>query len=204
VWACIVEKGELLEFSTWNQVYDLLLHQAERIRKSGFRPAVIVGVSRGGLIPARVLSDLLDNPNLVTVTAEFYPGFAGNKNNPVLTKCVSKAVVDKKVLVVDEIVDTGSSLSLVKEHILKQGAAEVRIATLYYKARSVLKPEYYEKETDSWIIFPWDLKETIKRVFDRNARIDAVVEKETAKFIEVGTPPYLVKKFLSEIQEGRK
>ncbi|MCJ7718651.1 phosphoribosyltransferase, partial [Candidatus Bathyarchaeota archaeon] len=62
------------EIPTWNQVYTMLLNMAERIRLDKFAPDVIVGVSRGGWPPARVLSDLLDNPNLANVRAEFYVG----------------------------------------------------------------------------------------------------------------------------------
>ncbi|MCK4440101.1 hypothetical protein KAU85_03865, partial [Candidatus Bathyarchaeota archaeon] len=52
------------EIPTWKQIYNMLLNLAEKIRKNGFKPDIIVGVSRGGWPPARVLSDLLGNPNL--------------------------------------------------------------------------------------------------------------------------------------------
>jgi len=57
--------GSEIEFvvPTWNQVYCMLLNLAYKIRKNEFRSDIIVGVSRGGWPPARVLSDLLDNPN---------------------------------------------------------------------------------------------------------------------------------------------
>jgi len=58
--------GNNLEFKipSWNQIYRLLLKLAEAVRKSGFEPDVIVGVSRGGWIPARIMSDLLETPKL--------------------------------------------------------------------------------------------------------------------------------------------
>jgi hypoxanthine phosphoribosyltransferase len=59
------------EVPTWNQIYNMLLNLAEKIRKNGFKPDIIVGVSRGGWPPARVLSDLLDNPNLANAKQNF-------------------------------------------------------------------------------------------------------------------------------------
>ncbi|MEM2690759.1 MAG: phosphoribosyltransferase family protein, partial [Candidatus Bathyarchaeia archaeon] len=77
------------EAPTWNQIYRMLLQIADKIRKDNFKPDVIVGVARGGWPPARVLSDLLDNPNLANVRAEFYVGVAETKGEPTLTQPVS-------------------------------------------------------------------------------------------------------------------
>jgi len=191
------------EVPTWNQIYDMLLNLAEKIRKSEFRPDIIVGVSRGGWPPARVLSDLLGNPNLANVKAEFYLGVAETKEEPVLTQPVSMEVADKRVLVVDEIADTGKSLRLVKEHIIEQGATEVKIATVYYKPWSVIKPDYYEKETSRWVVFPWEIKETIRKIVKKCGEKRESLEKEKAKLVEAGVSSKLVEKFLEEIFEER-
>jgi hypoxanthine phosphoribosyltransferase len=195
--------GSELEFEvpTWNQIYDMLLGLADKIRKSGFEPDVIVGVSRGGWPPARVLSDLMDNPNLANVRAEFYLGVAETKGEPTLTQPVSVDVAGKKVLVVDEIADTGKSLKLVKEHILERGAGEVKIATVYYKPWSVVKPDYYEKETSCWVVFPWEIKETIKKIVDKCKEKGESLEKETIKLVRAGLRAKLVKRFLKEVLE---
>ena len=191
------------EVPTWNQIYNMLLNLAEKIRKSGFKPDIIVGVSRGGWPPARVLSDLLGNPNLANVKAEFYLGVAETKEEPVLTQPVSMEVADKRVLVVDEIADTGKSLRLVKEHIIEQGATEVKIATVYYKPWSVIKPDYYEKETSRWVVFPWEIKETIRKIVKKCREKRESLEKEKAKLVEAGVSSKLVEKFLEEIFEER-
>ena len=89
------------EVPSWEQIYELLLSLANRIRKANFRPDVIVGISRGGWPPARIMSDLLENPELANVKAEFYLGVAETKGEPVITQPVSVSVMGKKVLVVD-------------------------------------------------------------------------------------------------------
>lgn len=189
------------EVPTWNQIYEMLLNLAEKIRKNGFKPDIIVGVSRGGWPPARVLSDLLGNPNLANVKAEFYLGVAETKGEPVITQPVSMTVAGKKVLIVDEVADTGKSLKLVKEHIIGEGAAEVKVATVYYKPWSIVKPDYYEKETSRWIVFPWEIKETIRKIVKKCGEKGKTVEEETAKLVKAGISAELVRRFLKEILE---
>jgi hypothetical protein len=192
-----------LEFEVpkWNQIYEMLLNLAEKIRKNNFKPDIIVGVSRGGWPPARVLSDLMGNPNLANVRAEFYLGVAETKDEPVLTQPVSMRVTGKKVLVVDEVADTGKSLKLVKEHIIEQGATKVKIATVYYKPWSIVKPDYYEKETSRWIVFPWETKETVRKIVRKCKEKGKPVEEEAAKLVKAGISAKLVEKFLKEIFE---
>jgi hypothetical protein len=189
------------EVPTWSQIYNMLLNLAGKIRKAGFKPDIIVGVSRGGWAPARVLSDLLNNPNLANVRAEFYLGVAETKGEPTLTQPVSMAVAGKKVLVVDEVADTGKSLKLVKEHIIEQGATEVEIATVYYKPWSIVKPDYYEKETRRWVVFPWEIKETVRKIVKKCREKGKPIEEETSKLAKAGIPAELIKRFLKEILE---
>jgi len=192
-----------LEFEapTWDQIYNMLIKLADRIRNSRFKPDVIVGVSRGGWPPARVLSDLLGNPNLANVRAEFYLGVAETKGEPTLTQPVSVNVAGKKVLVVDEIADTGKSLKLIKQHLIEKGATEVKIATIYYKPWSIIIPEYYEKETSRWVVFPWEIKETVRKIVKKCKEKETSAEVETAKLVKAGILKELVQKFLKEIIE---
>jgi hypoxanthine phosphoribosyltransferase len=190
------------EVPTWNKIYAMLLSQAEKIRKSGFKPNIIVGITRGGWIPARVLSDLLEIPDFATVRVEFYLGVAETRNEPALTQGVSAGVSGKKALVVDDVADTGKSLQLAKEHLLRQGATEVRIATLYYKPFSVAKPDYFEKETRRWVVFPWEMKETVRKIVEKHRDKSAITLK-TAKLVKAGLPKQLAEAFLKEVLEER-
>jgi hypoxanthine phosphoribosyltransferase len=204
----IFERGKSLsqiefEVPTWNQIYKMLLSIAEKIRKDNFHPDVIVGVSRGGWPPARVLSDLLDNPNLANVRVEFYLGVAETKGEPTLTQPVSTTVLDKKVLVVDEVADTGKSLEIIKRHLEKEGSTEVRIATVYYKPWSIITPDYYAKETSRWIVFPWEVKETIKKIVKKCKEKNMPLEKAIEKLVRSGISKTLVNRFLKELLEEK-
>jgi hypoxanthine phosphoribosyltransferase len=191
------------EIPSWDQIYELLLNLANRIRRNGFKPDVIVGVSRGGWPPARVISDLLENPRLANVTAEFYVGVAETKGKPVITQPVSVSVRGKRVLVVDDVADTGESLRLVRAHLEEQDATEVKIATIYYKPWSVVIPDYCEKETSSWIVFPWERKETVKKVVEKYKRQGRTVDDAKEKLVSSGLDRKLVDRFLQEVFEGK-
>ena len=191
------------EIPSWDQIYELLLNLANKVRKAGFKPDVIVGVSRGGWPPARVMSDLLENPKIANVTAEFYVGVAETKGKPVITQPVSVPVRDKKVLVVDDVADTGESLRLVRAHLGEQGASEVKIATIYYKPWSVVIPDYYEKETRSWIVFPWERKETVRKVVEKYKREGKPVDEAKEKLVNSGLNRQLVERFIHEILGGK-
>jgi hypoxanthine phosphoribosyltransferase len=187
------------EIPSWNQIYTSLLNLAEKIRKSGFDPDVIVGVSRGGWLPSRILSDLLENPKLAHITADFYDGVAETKKEPTITQPVSVPVKDKKVLVVDDVADTGESLRTVNSHLKKQGASEVKIAAIYYKTWSTTVPDYYLKEAHCWIIFPWEIKETVRKIIEGFRRDRRIVEDAKEKLISSGLDKRLVERFMKEI-----
>ena len=196
-----METKAKFEVPTWNQIYAMLLRQAEKIRCSGFKPDVIVGVARGGWVPARVLSDLLGIHALGTMRVEFYLSFAETRNEPVLTQGVSVDVTGKKVLLVDDVADTGESLRLAIEHLQEQGAVEVRFATVYRKPSSVVTPDFYEKETGSWVVFPWDTKETVRKILEKHG---GTVSVDVAKLVKAGLPKKLVEEALKEADETGK
>ena len=194
-------QGECFEIPTWECIYSLLLDLARSIHISNFVPDTIVGISRGGWIPARVLSDLLSIHDIASVKAEFYLGVNETASEPVITQPVSANVADKSVLVVDDVADTGKSLRLVKAHLLQRGAKELKIATLYYKPWSVILPDFYEKRTRDWIIFPWERKEALKKVIEKARKLNQPIVAIKKTLIRSGYSAELVERFLPEIHE---
>ncbi len=192
------------EAPSWDQIYEMLLNLAEKVRRDGFKPDVIVGISRGGWPPARVLSDLLENPELANVKVEFYLGVAETKGEPVITQPVSTDVRGKRVLVVDDVADTGKSLSLVKSNLLELGSLEVKVATLYYKPWSIFKPDYYEKETRKWVIFPWERMETVRNVLMKYKERGKGVDEVKDVLIKSGMSQELVERFIRKVLEDLK
>jgi len=191
------------EIPTWEKIYELLLNLANQIKKAGFKPDMIVGVARGGWLPARILSDLLEIPEIANVKAEFYLSVAETKGEPVITQPVSVQVKGKKVLVVDDVTDTGKSLALVRDHLKEKGATAIKMATIYYKPWSILTPDWFEKKTRCWIIFPWERKETVRRILEKCKKHGKAKEEAKEILINYGLDRKLVYKFIKEISEEK-
>ena len=187
------------EVPTLNQIYDMLLSQAQKIRADGYKPDVIISIARGGLVPARILLDLLAPYDFAMIQIEYYTGINQTKQEPILKQCLHIELTDKKVLLVDDISDGGRSLQLAKSHLQKQGAKEIKIATLYSKPGTITTPDYYEKQTSHWIVFPWDAKETIKKIL-QNHEGRRASKHEIAKLVKAGLPKQLAEKFIKDEQ----
>jgi uncharacterized protein len=186
------------EVPTWKQVYEMLLDLADMLRSDGFKPDIIVGISRGGWFPARILSDLLDNPYITSIAAEFYVGLYETNSEPRLTHPVTVDVLDKSILLVDDVVDTGKSIVLIKGHLSRQGVKETKLLTLYYKPWSVVKPDFYSKETSDWIVFPWEVKETLAKLARKCKMMNESFDAAVSRLIKSGISKELVERFLKE------
>jgi hypoxanthine phosphoribosyltransferase len=187
------------EVTTWNQIYDMLICQAQKIHSQNYRPDIIVAVARGGLVPARILTDLLETPTIGAIQVEFYAGIQKTLCEPTLKQILNTKITDKKILLVDDIADTGESLKLAKTYLQAQGAQEIKTATLYQKPQSITIPDFYEKQTTSWLVFPWDIKETLRRII-QNQQGKRPLNQEVAKLVKAGLPKQLSEKLLKDMQ----
>lgn len=179
----------------------MLIELADKIRSDGFKPDIIMGISRGGWLPTRVLSDLLDNPHVASVGAEFYVGIAETYHEPRLTQPISVSVSGKTVLLVDDAVDTGKSAALIRDYLNREGAKETRLLTLYYKPWSIIKPDYYSKETSDWIVFPWEIKETLRKLLKKCKEKNQPFEAAISSLVNAGVSKSLIEHLLKGILE---
>lgn len=120
------------EILDWAGVGPAARRLAETIHADGFAPDVILAIARGGLIVAASLAYALGVKNILGPD-------------------------DAKVLVADDVADTGATLELVKGFCGPR-VGEVRVATLYEKPRSIVKCEDVWRRTDRWIEFPWSAR----------------------------------------------
>ncbi|KAA8719371.1 phosphoribosyltransferase [Corynebacterium spheniscorum] len=144
------------EILTWEGFGTAQRELAQQIADSGFNPDIIIAVARGGLLPAGALSYSLGVKLSDAINVEFYTDVQETLPDPVLLEPLldTDSISNKKLLVVDDVADSGRTLHLVL-NLLKQHGAEVRSAVLYGKSRSEIAPDYVWKHTDEWIVFPW-------------------------------------------------
>ena len=144
------------ETLTWQAFGDASQELARDIEDDGFRPDLILAIARGGMFVAGALGYALSVKNLHLMNVEFYNGVGATLDMPVMLPPVPSAVAfsEKKVLVADDVADTGKTLELVRGFIAGH-VADVRCAVVYEKPASLVKCDYVWKRTDRWINFPW-------------------------------------------------
>lgn len=150
------------EILTW-QIYGTAVRElAQSVADSQFVPDVVLSIARGGLIPGGSIAYALDCKNLFTMNVEFYTGVGTTLPAPMILPPLLNVeeLDDLKVLVVDDVADSGKTLETVVD-FCKGHAAATRSAVLYHKPRSVIRPEYIWKTTDKWINFPWSSEPVI-------------------------------------------
>lgn len=144
---------EILDWATYGVAIREL---ARQVAESGFRPDMILAIARGGLFAAGSLGYALSVKNLYVMNLEFYSGVDSRLEVPVMLPPYMDKVdlTDARILVADDVADTGHTLKAVHE-FCQDVVAESRTAVLYQKPHSSVKCDYVWKETDKWINFPW-------------------------------------------------
>ncbi|MCD6522821.1 MAG: phosphoribosyltransferase [Candidatus Diapherotrites archaeon] len=152
------------ELVSWEEAQLLAKKVATKIKRSKYKPDIVVGISRGGVIPARMICDRLMINNLVSIRMEHW-GIAGKITNKAkLTHGLDGVdLKGKRVLLVDDLTDTGESLKVAVGYLKTLKPKEVRTAVLQHKKRSKFVPDYYAEELEKWewIIYPWMVHEDL-------------------------------------------
>ena len=169
------------ETLTWQGFGDASRALTQSIVDSGWMPELIVAIARGGLLPAGAISYAIGVKAMGTMNVEFYTGVGQALTEPqLLPPLMDVSAMDgKRVLVVDDVADSGSTLKMVMDMINAHGLsldghttvkAEARSAVIYKKPRSVIEPDYMWRETDKWINFPWSTLPVIQRSQDNDTK----------------------------------
>ncbi len=153
---------------SWREVEEACLNIAEQIASRSLNIDLIVGILRGGWIPARLLSDYLGVYRMGAIEVKFYRGIGDHAEKPVITQPLVTEIRNQTILVVDDVADTGKTLNTVVSFLSHYGPHKVFTATLFVKPWSIIRPDFYSRETDAWIIFPWDRAEIIEELVSKH------------------------------------
>ncbi|BDZ44265.1 phosphoribosyltransferase [Naasia aerilata] len=151
-----VDEAPAREVLGWLEFGDASRSLAHSVAESGYAPEIVVAIARGGLLLAGSLAYALGVKSCGSLNVEFYTGVDERLDQPeILPPLLDGASLGgKRVLLVDDVSDSGRTLALAVD-LLRGLGAEVRSVTLYTKPRTVLAPDYCWRATDQWIVFPW-------------------------------------------------
>jgi hypoxanthine phosphoribosyltransferase len=157
------------ERMSWADLGEASRGLASAIVDDGYEPDLILGIARGGLLVAGALSYAIGVKNTFTMNVEFYTGVDERLELPMILPPVPDLVDfgETRVLIADDVADTGATLQLVQEFCAGK-VAEVRCAVLYEKPRSVVQCEYVWRRTDRWITFPWSAEEPVLQALSKS------------------------------------
>ena len=144
------------EVLSWDDFADASRGLAEEVLRSGFTPDVVVAIARGGLLLSGSIAYALGTKSCGSINVEFYTDVEQRLEEPVVLAPALDApsLAGKRVLVVDDVSDSGRTLRLVVD-IIRNAGADVRSACLYSKPGTVLEPDHVWRRVDGWITFPW-------------------------------------------------
>ncbi|MCE4616997.1 MAG: hypothetical protein F7C32_00200 [Desulfurococcales archaeon] len=164
----ITHGGELkIRNLTWSEIDDAVEKISQTIVKRGEKYDTIVAIMRGGLIPARLLADKLDIRDIGVIEIKFYIAPGETRTKPIVRQPLTLDIEDKKVLIVDDVSDTGKSLQVALTAISLHGPSLIHTATLYLKPWSTFVPDYFAYTVEEWIVFPWETNEVKKELAGR-------------------------------------
>ncbi|MCO5381712.1 MAG: phosphoribosyltransferase [Methanosarcina barkeri] len=163
-------------FTNWDYIYNLCRNVSKEIKSSGYEPEVIIALARGGWFAGRVLCDFLGLDDLSSLKIEHYIGsVAIDSGEPYIRYPLSDNVMEgKKVLIVDDIVDSGESMLSAKAYVEGRNPREVRTASLQYLGSSKLDPDYVGERLEdwAWIVYPWNFMEDMISILTKCMKKD--------------------------------
>jgi hypoxanthine phosphoribosyltransferase len=156
------------EVMSWDSFQRLAAETARKIVESGYEPDFMVGLARGGWVLSRVLCDFLGIKDLVSLKVEHWGVTATPDGKARIKYPFDVDLTGRRVLMVDDITDTGESMIVAIEYVKSLNPREVKTAALQHITGSEFTPDYYGDEISwRWVIFPWNYIEDMCNIIQK-------------------------------------
>lgn len=184
---------------TWEQMGEYTFRLAKEILDSGEKFDRVVALAKGGWTWARTLMDYLAIDEISSVRFKSYQG-VNEASEPQLVQPLTDSIQGQKILLFDEVIDTGETIKRASEYLGIMGAKKLTIAALCYKPHSCVIPDYFAFSTKAWVVFPHEIREFIEasaKKWKSNRMSDKEIRK---RFDKIGIPDEQVDFFLKKIK----
>jgi len=138
----------------WTDYGKLVAELIDRIRSRGQTFDLIIGIARGGIPVAMVIADQLE-VQIDFINVKSYTGEAA-REKPRIISTLTEDVKGKRVLVVDDLIDEGDTMSTVLSYLKPKKPKSLSTAVLFKKPWSKHEPDYFLEVLDKWVVFPWE------------------------------------------------
>lgn len=182
---------------TWDQLGHLCFKLGRQINQLNKEYDRIIVIAKGGLTWSRVLADYLNIPEIDSIRVKLYRGINSTFKKPEIIQPVKADITGEKILLFDDVADSGQTLEFVKNLLIEQGAKEVDTATLFFKPSSKEIPDFYDHQTDAWIVFPHEIREFIEET-SKDWLEKGLSRKQAAeRYLRLGLPEDQIRYFLN-------
>jgi hypoxanthine phosphoribosyltransferase len=194
------------EILSWMRVVRDSKRLAMLVKDSGYKTDIVIAIGRGGFVPARILCDQLLIRDLTTIKVEHWGIAATQTERAVIRFPLCADIKNKKVLLVDDITDTGDTLRVSVDYLKGFNPEEIRTAVLIHKTCSAIIPDYFVSRIIKWrwVIFPWHIREDltgfVNRITDAGICNEDDVCRELKLRYNIDVNADSVREILSEMQ----
>lgn len=176
------------QFVSWENVAEWSERLSKKVVESSYKPDTIIALARSGFIPGRLISDFLGISDLVCLKVEHWlDTTAEHKENATIPYKIPFKLEGKRVLVVDDIVDTGKSMEESVKYIKTFKPRDVRTAVMQYFDTSIHKPNYYSElisgKNWAWFVYPWNVIEDLGNLIAKILKDGACDESKVRKVL---------------------
>jgi len=158
------------DIRSWENVYANSRRLSDRIIRAGYQPDMIIGLARGGWVPARNLCDFLGVKDLLSLKLEHWGVTATPDGEAKIKYPFRMDLSGKKLLIVDDCSDTGKSLIEAKKYIGTMNPADIRTASLqaFDTTPKEGMPDFWSERIPwVWVIYPWNMTEDLINLVSR-------------------------------------
>jgi len=163
----------------WTTYHDLTRKLAATILSYDVKIDQIVAISRGGLTFGHLLSDFLRVP-IATFTIQSYTDIQ-KQGEATITEPLKIPIKEKHILLVDDVSDSGTTLKRALTYLHEFSPKKITTATMFFKPRSIYRPDYFAKQTTKWILFPYEPTEMILSIttsMEKNGKTKIEIQKK--------------------------
>lgn len=183
----------------WEDLQQLAFKMSKDIRQSELQFDRVVTLAKGGWPMSRSLADFLEISEVQSLGIKFYKGIDERMAKPVVYQDLPVNISGESILLFDDVADTGESLAFAMNYLTQRGAAFITTACVYYKERSRVKPDFYAQQVEGWIVFPYELLETLRVLGTRWLSEGVDPEEVVARFVQFKFPEQQTRFFIENV-----
>ncbi|MEM0374372.1 MAG: phosphoribosyltransferase [Sulfolobaceae archaeon] len=196
---------------TWENIVEWSTSLAEIVGRN-FLPDIIIPIARGGLVPARIVADRLGIIDMVCIKVEHWIQTAEAERVARIKYPYKLNLNGKKILIIDDIADTGDSLEVAKRFVEENfSPEEIKTATMQViKPVTKFWPDFYARveEEWAWFMYPWNYWEDeinlVKKILDESKKLLPINELERIYIESYGSkPPIPLDKIIEEMKRRK-